>query len=185
MRAPKPITQLSWSDRFTIIAAAKVELPNITEEDILKVFAVDKDELAMANECLNDGVFKINDRVDAAFYIPYFRGEEPIFPEVETRVRTLPESVSKATTPEERLLFAAKPQKKSGRSGNNIQRAFNAIPTEAVPVEEFAAKHRVSLAVLRQYKRFDKTGRGQVNVRKNKETGVIMIWRSAEGAADV
>lgn len=183
MRAPKPITQLSWSDRFSIIAAAKVELPEITEEDILKVFCVDKDEYTMANECLADGTFKPNERIDAAFYIPYFRGEQPIFPEADPRIRTLPESVSKATTPEERLQFASKPQKKSGRSGNNIQRAFNAIPTEAVPVEEFAAKHRVSLAVLRQYKRFDKTGRGQVNVRKNKETGVIMIWRSAEDAS--
>lgn len=180
MRSPKPITQLSWSDRFSIIAAAKEEIPEVTEEDILKVFSVDKDEYAMAAECLKDGVFKLNAQIDAAFYIPYFRGEVPEFPELPARVRTLPEVVSKATTPEERLLFASKPQKKSGRTGNNISRAFSAIPTVAVPVEEFAAKHRVSLAVLRQYKRFDKTGKGQVNVRKDKETGVIMIWRSTD-----
>lgn len=184
MRSPKPLNQLSWSDRFSIIAAAKVELPEITEEDILKVFAVDKDEFEMANDCLADGTFKLNTRIDAAFYIPFFRGETPEFPEVEQRVRTLPEIVSKAIDPENRPLFASKPQKRSGRKGNNITRAFAAIPNTPVPAEEFATKNRVSMAVLRQYKRFDKENTGQVNVRKDKETGIIMIWRSTENASD-
>ncbi len=180
MRVPKPITQLSWSDRFSIIAAAKQEFPTLTEEEICKVLVVDRDELSMASECLSDGTFRANTQLDAAFYLPYFRGEEPVFPEAVQRQRTLPEIVSKATDPAERLLFASKPQKKSGRRGNNIQRAFAAIPTTPVPVEEFSKKHSVSVAVLRQYKRFDKEGNGQVNVRKDKDTGVIMIWRSVE-----
>lgn len=183
MRSPKPLNQLSWSDRFSIIAAAKVELPDITEEDILKVFGVDKDDYDMASECLADGTFKTNTRIDAMFYVPFFKGETPEFPEPEARVRTLPEMVSKAIDPENRPLFASKPQKRSGRKGNNISRAFAAIPSTPVPAEEFATKNRVSMAVLRQYKRFDKENTGQVNVRKDKETGVIMIWRSAEDAS--
>lgn len=184
MRSPKPLNQLSWSDRFSIIAAAKVELPEITEEDILKVFGVDKDDYEMASECLADGTFKTNTRIDANFYIPFFRGETPEFPEPEARSRTLPELVSKAIDPENRQLFASKPQKRSGRKGNNITKAFAAIPNEPIPAEEFAEKHRVSMAVLRQYKRFDKENTGQVNVRKNKDTGIIMIWRSTDASAE-
>lgn len=179
MRAPKLLNQLSWSDRFSIIAVATTQIPTITENDICKVFGVDVEELAIASECFADGIFKSNPTIDADFYIPYFRGEEPAFPEVEARVRTLPELVSKAIDPAERQLFASKPKVRSGRRGNNIQRAFAAIPTSPVPAEEFANKHRVSMAVLRQYKRFDKENKGQVNVRKDKESSVIMIWREA------
>lgn len=180
MRSPKPITQLSWSDRFTIIEAAKAEIPEITEEDILKVFAVDKDDYDMASECLSDGVFKVNNRIDANFYIPYFRGEVPEYPDAEPRSRTLP--VPEEFDPEKRQQFASKNKKPAGRRGNNISRAFAAIPSTPVPVEEFAKKHQVSLAVLRQYKRFDKEGKGQVNVRKDKELGVVMIWRSDDAS---
>lgn len=184
MRAPKPITQLSWSDRFSILAVANETLPTISEADICNVFHVDTEELAIARECLNDGVFKLNTSIDAAFYLPYFRGEEPVFPEVPGRVRTLPEIVSKAIDPAERQLFANKPKQRTGRKGSNISRAFAAIPQTPVPAEEFAAKHRVSMAVLRQYKRFDKENTGQVNVRKDKNTGTIMIWREAAAGGE-
>lgn len=179
MRAPKPITQLSWSDRFSIIAVATQEIPTLSENDICKVFRVDADELAIARECLNDGVFKSNSPIDANFYIPFFRGEEPIYPQVEARTRTLPEIVSKAIDPAERQLFASKPKVRTGRRGNNIQRAFAAVPAVPTPAEEFAQKHRVSMAVLRQYGRFDKDNDGQVHVRKDKATGLVMIWREA------
>lgn len=177
MRAPKPITQLSWSDRFSIIAVATQQMPEIDNSIICKVFGVDDEELAIASECFADGIFKPNPNIDAEFYLPFFKGETPEFPDTPSRVRTLPEVVSKAIDPAERQLFANKPKQRTGRKGSNISRAFSAIPTEPVPAEEFAAKHRVSMAVLRQYKRFDKAGRGQVNVRKDKATGVIMIWR--------
>lgn len=179
MRSPKPITQLSWSDRFGILAFATQQLPALSENDICNVFCVEADELAIARECLNDGVFRTNDHIDAAFYLPYFLGQEPVFPDVAPRQRTLPELASKAIDPAERMLFASQPKKRSGRRGNNIQRAFSAIPTEPTPAEAFAAKHHVSMAVLRQYKRFDKENTGQVNVRKDKDSGVIMIWREA------
>ena len=180
MRAPKPITQLSWSDRFGILAKAIGHYPDITESDICEIFRVDVDELSIARECLNDGVFKSNLTIDADFYLPYFRGEVPEFAQVDARVRTLPEIVSKAIDPADRQLFANRPKPRTGRRGNNISRAFAAIPHEAVPAEEFAKKHRVSMAVLRQYKRFDKLHTGQVNVRKDKESGLIMIWREAD-----
>lgn len=180
MRVPKSIGQLSWSDRFSIIAVATNQIPSITEQDICKVFGVDAEELAIASECFADGTFKSNPSINAEFYIPYFRGEEPVFPDAQPRVRTLPESVSKAVDPAERQLFASKTRARTGRRGNNIQRAFGAIPTDPVPAEEFAKKHHVSMAVLRQYKRFDKSNSGQVNVRKDKDTGIIMIWRGEQ-----
>lgn len=181
MRSPKPINQLSWSDRFSIIAVATKALPSITDVDICKVFHVDADELTIARECLRDGVFKVNPAIDAEFYVPFFRGETPTFPTPDPRMRTLPEMVSKAIDPAERQLFANKPRQRAGKRGNNIQRAFAAVPLEPTPAEEFATKHRVSMAVLRQYSRFDKEGKGRVNVRKDKDTGTIMIWRDLAG----
>jgi len=68
--------------------------------------------------------------------------------------------------------------KKRGRQGTNVVDAFSAVPIEAVPIDEFRLKHNVSFAVLRQAKRFDKSGlTGTVRVKKDKKTGSLMIWR--------
>ena len=70
-----------------------------------------------------------------------------------------------------------RPLKKRGRKGNKIINAFRNIPSVPTDVEKFAAEHGVSIGVLRQISRFDKTGLpGTVKVRKN-TTGVLMIWR--------
>lgn len=180
MKPYKSVAQLSWSDRFTIIqmanASSDVELTN---EQICSTFGVDSEELAVALECFEDGIFKTNNNKDYSPYLPLFEGKDiQLVDDREPRQRTLPEIVVEALTPEERQLFASK--RKTGRKGNNITRAFKAVPHEPVPVDEFSAKHNVSVAVLRQYKRFDKTGGARVYVRKDKETGVIMIWREKE-----
>lgn len=64
-------------------------------------------------------------------------------------------------------------------SGGKIHEALRNVPVEqAVEVEAFAAKYSVSIATLRQAKRFDKTGLpGQVKVFKDKKTKVLMIRR--------
>ena len=92
------------------------------------------------------------------------------------RVRSLPLPPDN----EERRLFASqnKVVRPRGRKSNNIDLAFKAIPTSPVDVEKFAEKNRVSVAVLRQHKRFDNyKDKGLVYVRKNKETGVTEVWR--------
>lgn len=68
--------------------------------------------------------------------------------------------------------------KKRGRQGSNVINAFTAVPTTPVLINAFRANHDVSVAVLRQAKRFDKTGlSGTVRVKKDKATGHLMIWR--------
>jgi len=65
-----------------------------------------------------------------------------------------------------------------GRPGLNIVRAFSSIPTKPVPAEIFAKNHNISISVLRQHKRFDKTNMGgQVFVRKDMKTNRVMVWR--------
>jgi hypothetical protein len=68
--------------------------------------------------------------------------------------------------------------KKRGRKGQKIHEAFAAIPVSPTPAEAFAAAHKVSMPVLRQSKRFDRTGLGIVNVKKNRDSKVLMIWRN-------
>ena len=70
--------------------------------------------------------------------------------------------------------------KKRGRTGSKIARAFAAIPSEPTDADKFATANGVSLAVLRQSKRFDKNGSGLVRVRKDREAGVLMVWREQE-----
>ena len=82
---------------------------------------------------------------------------------------------------EEKPITATKPQKvpkKRGRKGTRIIDAFRKVPSTPVNAEEFAKENDVSLSVLRQAGRFDKTGYGgRVKVRKNRTTGELMIWR--------
>ena len=57
-------------------------------------------------------------------------------------------------------------KKKRGRPGDKIAQAFAAIGSKPTPVTELIAKYGVAEAVLRQGKRFDKTGLGKVTVKK-------------------
>lgn len=68
--------------------------------------------------------------------------------------------------------------KKRGRKGAKINSAFAAIGTDPIPAEEFAESRGVSLNVLRQAKRFDRSGLGRVRVKKIE--GVLMVFREAE-----
>lgn len=167
----KPIVQLSWADRFGIIREME-EKPS--DADICRVFKVTNEELTTARQLLDDGVLRTNPRINAAFYSLFFKGETPEFPKAVQRVRVLPVPPDN----EERRLFASqnKVVRPRGRKSNNINIAFKAIPTTPTDVDKFAEKNRVSVAVLRQHKRFDKYP-GTVFVRKNKETGVTEVWR--------
>lgn len=67
---------------------------------------------------------------------------------------------------------------KRGRKGENVVKAFAAIPSTPVDVNQFAATQGVSLHVLRQSKRFDPNpALGKVRVAKDKATKTLMISR--------
>jgi len=73
---------------------------------------------------------------------------------------------------------ATRVQKKRGRKGDKIAKAFLNIPSTPVNFEEYATKCQVSPNVLRQIKRHDQyKDSGKVFVRKNKELKTMMIWR--------
>lgn len=168
----KPIVQLSWSDRFSILNQMTID---VTPEDICRVFQVTPEDYAVATELLDSGLIRPNPRINHEFYELFFKGETPEFPPAPTRVRVLP------APPDAELIRAqaGNPPRvpgPRGRKSNNIGMAFKAIPPDPVNVEEFAKKHRVSIAVLRQHKRFDKYP-GTVFVRTNKEKGYVEIWR--------
>lgn len=174
----KPIAHLSWADRFGILHKMP-QLP--TDDEICRVFRVDYNELHLARICLRDRVFRVNTQINSELYERLFNGEEVEFPPFPSqRTRTYPEF-----NEEDRVLFASRREEKKAkqkvRRSNNIDIAFKNVPTVPTPVEPFAEKYRVSVAVLRQHKRFDKVQTGPVFVRKNKETGVIEIWRDVDG----
>jgi hypothetical protein len=77
-----------------------------------------------------------------------------------------------------------KVNQKRGRKGNKITSAFLAVTNEPIAVDRFVMQHGVSLAVLRQSKRFieqmseeDVAKVGKIVVKQNKETKTLMIWR--------
>jgi hypothetical protein len=73
--------------------------------------------------------------------------------------------------------YISKSKKPRGRPGNRIITAFQNIPETPIDVKAFASKWQVSVSVLRQSLRFDKTGLpGKVHVRLNKEN-ILVIWR--------
>jgi hypothetical protein len=162
-------SHLSWGDRFALINKYQP-----TDAKICTAFNVTSDELATARELLQTGTFKVNTALDANKYQGIF--------DVDTSKQ--PEQQATVTVHTRPAASAAKPQKtpqKRGRKGDKILKAFEAVPTEPIPVEQFVQQFGVSLAVLRQSKRFDKTGRGIVNVKKDKSTKTLMVWRSAPG----
>lgn len=93
----------------------------------------------------------------------------------EATTHSKPESATKPTAT----------AKKRGRQSNKIANAFAGLTSTPVNIDEYAKSHGVSVAVLRQAKRFDKsTGTGSVHVKKDKETGSLMIWRSSSEDAE-
>ena len=107
---------------------------------------------------------------------PVQSSEQPA-PTVEKTQRA-PKTISKNKVPSTATTIVS--GTKRGRKGNNITNAFAAIPSSPVSAETFATQHNVSIAVLRQSKRFDTTGLGPVNVRKDKSAGTLMIWRESK-----
>lgn len=155
--------QLTWNDRLALIENFK---PN--DATILRVFGVTKNELIVARNLKQNGTFIPSKNLDFNSYATAFSSTQSIHKPIMTN-----------NTPIQSIMKPETSTKKRGRKGNNIVLAFNSIPSTPTNAVQFAKQHSVSIAVLRQNKRFDSIpGTGMVNVRKDKESGELMIWRT-------
>lgn len=166
----------TWNDRLTLIRDLKP-----TDAQACAAFGISQPELDVARSQLRAGVFSYNDELDTESYTTLFASLEapsegsstvtstasPVRASTVTSTKAAPETASKTTHE----------PKKRGRKGDKITQAFTAIPATPVAAEEFAKQHGVSIAVLRQSKRFDTVGSGTVKVKKDKATKTLMIWR--------
>lgn len=172
---------MSWNDRFALINHY-----NPADDAICAAFGVDKSELDTARGLLATGSFAANPQLDVNKYSNVFastggvvptagtKGSAPVGKKVSATVHAKPESATKK----------AKVPQKRGRKGDKIHRALQAVTTTPVAVDSFLKQYGVSLAVLRQSKRFlekmDPTVAkkiGKINVRQDKSSKQLMIWR--------
>ena len=185
-------TNLSWNDRFALI---DYFLPS--DPQICVAFGLTQDELDTARDLRAAGTFKNTPNFDAIKYDGIFNVKVPevvVAPQPTITTPTRPKTtVATQIRPQSQATVHAKPEsatrrvkepQKRGRKGDKIAKALLAVPTSPVSVDAFIAEHGVSLAVLRQSKRFiegmDATTAqsiGRVNVRQDKTTRQLMIWR--------
>lgn len=194
---------MSWADRFALIDHYKP-----SDEAICSAFRLSMDELDTARQLRKQGTFTANAHLDVGKYAAIFNNStnavatpgsiptptvtvpnptatvRPIVPDIPTKTGTatmhgLPESASRKP----------KVPQKRGRKGDKISKALQAVPTAPMSVDAFIKEHGVSLAVLRQSKRFiekmDTTVASQigtVHVRQDKTTKQLMIWRETPTA---
>jgi hypothetical protein len=171
---------LAWSDRFALIDAYQ---PSDTA--IMETFNLSTDELATARQLRASGTFSASKTLDVASYGGIFAADTttkeaivstPTTKNIASTAHSKPESASKKV----------KVPQKRGRKGDKIAIALMSATETPVPVTDFMAKHGVSLAVLRQAKRFiekmdadTQTKIGKVNVKQDKVTKTLMIWKAA------
>lgn len=168
-------TVSGWTNRFALIDHYKP-----TDEQACSAFGVSKDELNTARDMRSKGKFQDNPSIDVNAYASLFSGKQETGSS-EKKSTSSTHTKPKTTEKPETATRAVKEPKKRGRKGDKISKAFQSIPSAPTPVEEFAQQHNVSIAVLRQSRRFDSTGLpGAVKVKKDKETKQLMIWRETD-----
>lgn len=166
-------SDIGWGERFALI-----DHFNLSDQQAIEAFDITNDELSVARDLQSAGSIQIATDLNFDKYIEALSVIEPTKP-AEPTEPTEPEPIT--TKPEKKVKAKPTSTQKRGRKGTKIVDAFRAVPTQPMPVEEFVALHEVSLPVLRQYKRFDKTGLpGTVRVRKDKETSILMVWRDID-----
>lgn len=168
-------TNLNWGDRLALVDHYK---PTI--EEACAVFGVTTGEFETARDLQSKGQFRSSENLDVSSYSPLFSTASNV--EASTVVTTDRAPARKSTVTSikaapESATAKTHDTKKRGRKGDNILQAFSSIPNNPTPAEAFAKQYGVSLAVLRQSKRFDKVGGGDVCVKKEKASGTLMIWR--------
>lgn len=172
---------LSWGERFALMNHFKA-----SDAAVCQLFDVTPDELATARDLLAAGTFIPSTSIDVTLFAEQFSGVN-----IQIPAPVQPTTMQTTATPTSNTF--AKPEsagrkpvvpKKRGRKGDKIQTALMSVPTTPVPVDKFMEQYGVSLAVLRQAKRFAAAhgeefaaNVGNINVRQDKETKVLMIWK--------
>lgn len=173
-------TNMSWGDRFALIDHYKPE-----DTAVCAAFGLSQDELDIARTLRSSGTISSSQStLDVAKYSQVFSTPAATLttqPAVATTTKK--GNATTHTRPETASKKVKEPQKR-GRKGDKIARALAAVPTTQVPVETFMTQHGVSLAVLRQSKRFiekldaaTQATIGKINVRQDKASKQLMIWR--------
>lgn len=185
----------SWNDRFALIDAFK---PGTAA--ICKKFNIKPQELNTAVALRNAGTFSPTLNLDMSKFDNFFPDElnfddeqiltiqrsDAAINKIRTVVNPVGEHATVHAMPETATKRTAvkEPPQKRGRKGNKIVEALKAVTNEPVPVEAFALAHDVSVAVLRQAKRFTEglssteiEQIGTVIVKQDKATKTLMIWR--------
>lgn len=166
---------LSWNDRLTIINHFKP-----SDAEVIRAFGISQNELDVARTQLKTGVFSIDPSLDVESYGSLFAATDTGSTVTSTAAPARKTGSTSISKPESATAKAREP-KKRGRKGDKILKAFTSIPATPVVAEEFAKEHGVSIAVLRQSKRFDLSqSAGTVRVKKDKGTKTLMIWREEE-----
>lgn len=177
----KKVPMMSWGDRFALIDSYKPS--NLA---ICQAFNLSMAELETANKLRSKGTFAPNTKLDVTKFAGIFSDIPD--DDQQTIDSTKPKKVGTVTThvrPETatKKVQIKEPQKR-GRKGDKIAQALLAVTSTPTPVEQFTKDHNVSLATLRQSKRFmehmsqqDIQRIGKINVRKDKVSKVLMIWR--------
>ena len=183
---------LSWNDRFALI---DYFLPSDAQACV--AFGLTQDELDTARDLRSAGTFKSSSNIDFAQFNGIFN---VVVPEIPTPppapIRPVAAKPVTVSRPQPTATVHAKPEsatrrikepQKRGRKGDKITKALQAVPMAPMSVDAFIAEHGVSLAVLRQSKRFIEgmdaaTAKaiGRVNVRQDKATRQLMIWREQD-----
>jgi len=170
------VKSLTWNDRLALIDHFKP-----SDEKICSVFEVTQLELDTARRMMSTGTLLPTKNIDVMSYSGMFvtgsatATTKPINKSSISTIKKTADSIQPETATKQSKI----PQKR-GRKGDKIAIAFEAIPETPINAETFAADHAVSIAVLRQSKRFDKSPElGTVKVKKDKASGDLMIWREA------
>lgn len=159
------LSALSWGQKFALIDSYK-----LVDEVVCTKLGVTPNELKTAKDLLAKGNFAIDTSFDTTRYAEHFNPDAK--PAKKTSAGTTTHKVSTTTSG----ATSDDAPKKRGRKGDKITKAFQSINTTPLAVESFIRDHNISLAVLRQSKRFDKSGLpGTVHVKKRE--GALMVWR--------
>ena len=170
---------MSWGERFALMDHFAP-----TDEQVCSTFGLSSDELETARTLRQSGMITAtSSKLDMEKYAGVFvTGGSLISPDNSSGSRR--GNATSYMRPESASRKPKSPPAKRGSKGVKISTAFRAVPTIQVPVDAFIAEHGVSLAVLRQSKRFIATFDpsiqaliGKINVRQDKTTKQLMIWR--------
>ena len=172
--------RMSWNLRFALMNHFK-----LSDERACEVLKVTSDELKTAKYLRdNNGYFKPDTNVDFGQYEHLVNPPTTPKAKNDTTQKAKNDTTQKPKNDTTQNPKSATSGRKRGRPGDKIKKAYAAITTDKVPVEDFMSEHHVSLSVLRRHRDFDHLKEtGQVNVKKVKlnesdKEKVLCIWRN-------